>query len=154
MSALATETIPESQSDSHGLALLRLSGVELRKMLGTRAGFWLMASIVISALLATVAVILIAPNEDIAYVSFATARGFPMTVILPLIAVLSVTSEWSQRTGLSTEQPWIDSSLTQTQLFEGTLSGQQWANLGAAGSLWLVAPRLAGLRLVLRSEVK
>ena len=30
------------------------------------------------------------------------AIGFPMTVILPIIAILSVTSEWSQRTGLTT----------------------------------------------------
>src|SRR3712207_8360666 len=30
------------------------------------------------------------------------AIGVPMTVILPIIAVLSVTSEWSQRSGLAT----------------------------------------------------
>ncbi len=265
MSALANDTLPEIRPTHHSVTLRRLTGVELRKMLDTRAGFWLMASIGISALLATVAVILFAPTEDITYVSFATAIGFPMTVILPLVAVLSVTSEWSQRTGLTTFtmiphrsraigakalaslavavasmllaftvgaignligatvagtglvwdvtlaeglsivlgnvlgvgigftlgmlvrnspgaivgffvyafvmptllgllaasqdwfselQPWIDFQLTQTALFSGTLSGQQWANLGVAGVLWLVVPLLLGLRVVLRSEVK
>ena len=40
----------------------RLVGVELRKMFDTRSGFWLMASIVITALVATGAVILFAPT--------------------------------------------------------------------------------------------
>lgn len=102
MSVLTADTLPGIRPTRSAATLRRLTRVELRKMLDTRAGFWMMASIVITALLATVAVILFAPSEDISYVSFATAIGFPMTVILPLVAVLSVTSEWSQRTGLTT----------------------------------------------------
>ena len=66
------------------------------------SGFWLMASIVITSLLATGAVILFAPDDELTYSTFATAIGFPMAVILPMIAILSVTSEWSQRSGLTT----------------------------------------------------
>ncbi len=77
-------------------------GVELRKMFDTRSGFWLMASIVILATIATGAVILFAPNADITYDNFAGAIGIPMTIVLPIIAALSITSEWSQRTGLTT----------------------------------------------------
>ena len=77
-------------------------GVELRKMFDTRSGFWLMASVVILAVIATGAVILFAPAEDQTYDSFAAAIGIPMTIVLPIIAALSVTSEWSQRTGLTT----------------------------------------------------
>ena len=80
----------------------RLVSVELRKCFDTRAGFWLMASIGIAALLATGAVLLWAPDSELTYSTFATAIGFPMTVILPMVAVLSVTSEWSQRSGLTT----------------------------------------------------
>jgi ABC-2 type transport system permease protein len=80
----------------------RLVSVELRKSFDTRAGFWLMASIGIAALLATGAVLLWAPDSELTYSTFATAIGFPMTVILPMVAVLSVTSEWSQRSGLTT----------------------------------------------------
>ncbi len=84
------------------IPLSRVVGVELRKMFDTRSGFWLMASIAITATLATVAVIIFAPDADVTYTSFASAVGFPMSVILPMIAVLSVTSEYSQRSGLTT----------------------------------------------------
>jgi len=80
----------------------RLVTVELRKMFDTRAGAWLTASIGILSLLATGAVIAFAPDGAITYESFATAVGVPMSVILPMIAVLSVTGEWSQRNGLTT----------------------------------------------------
>jgi hypothetical protein len=89
-------------SQTPGIPLTRLTAVELRKMFDTRSGFWLMASIAITAVLATGAVILFAPDSEITYNSFAAAIGVPMTVILPMIAILSVTGEWSQRSGLTT----------------------------------------------------
>ncbi len=84
------------------ISMPTIMGVELRKMFNTRSGFWLMASVVILAVIATGAVILFAPNEEISYGSFAGAIGIPMTIVLPIIAALSITSEWSQRTGLTT----------------------------------------------------
>lgn len=80
----------------------RILGVELRKMFDTRSGFWLMASIVGLSVIATGAVIVFGSDSDIDYETFASAIGVPMTVILPMIAVLSVSSEWSQRTALTT----------------------------------------------------
>jgi ABC-2 type transport system permease protein len=243
----------------------RLMSVELRKCFDTRAGFWLMASIGIASLLATGAVLLWAPDSEQTYSSFAGAIGFPMAVILPMIAVLSVTSEWSQRSGLTTFtlvphrsrviaakaavtlvlavasmlvamaigavgnlagsailgqdpvwdasaselahivlaqtlgmfigfmlgvvirhsagaivayfvysfvltaltetlaqlqdwfadiRPWIDFNHAQGQLFDGALTGTQWAQLGATGVIWLVLPMAAGLWTLMRSEVK
>ncbi len=85
-----------------GVPLSRLVKVELRKMFDTRSGFWLMMSIAIVALLATVGCILFVPNESLNYGVFGTAVGFPMALLLPVIAILSVTSEWTQRTGLIT----------------------------------------------------
>jgi ABC-type transport system involved in multi-copper enzyme maturation permease subunit len=87
---------------SHRVRLARVTQVELRKMFNTRSGFWLIASIAISAVLATGGVILWAPKDELTYSTFATAIRFPVVVILPLIAILAVTSEWSQRTGLTT----------------------------------------------------
>ncbi|MFI2707653.1 ABC transporter permease, partial [Nocardioides sp. CER28] len=80
----------------------RILGVELRKMFDTRSGFWLMASIGILAVVATGAVIIFAPDDQIDYGAFGSAVGVPMTVILPIIAILSVSSEWSQRSALTT----------------------------------------------------
>ena len=53
-------------------------------------------------MLATGAVLLWAPDGELTYDTFAAAIGFPMSVILPVVAILSVTSEWSQRSGLTT----------------------------------------------------
>lgn len=83
------------------IPLSRIVSVELRKSFDTRSGFWLMAGIGILSLLATAAVILFAPDDELTYETFATAFGFPMAVILPMVAILSVTSEWSQRSGLT-----------------------------------------------------
>jgi ABC-2 type transport system permease protein len=90
--ALSTDPIP----------FRRLLGVELRKMFDTRAGSWLLASIGITAVLATAAVVTFAPDGELTYGTFGAAVGVPMAVILPIIAILSVTGEWSQRTGLTT----------------------------------------------------
>jgi len=84
------------------IPMSRLISVELRKSFDTRSGFWLMASIGILALVATGATILFAPSDELDYESFAAAIGFPMAVVLPIIAALLVTGEWSQRTGLTT----------------------------------------------------
>ena len=84
------------------MPLSRVVNVELRKMFDTRSGFWLMASIVITGLLTTIGTIAFAPDADLTYYTFAKAIGFPMTVVLPIIAILSITGEWSQRSGLTT----------------------------------------------------
>ncbi|EAP98202.1 hypothetical protein JNB_14598 [Janibacter sp. HTCC2649] len=80
----------------------RLLKVELRKMFNTRSGMWLMCSIGILALLATGAVMIFSADADLTYDNFGAAVGIPMVIILPIIATLSVTSEWSQRSGLTT----------------------------------------------------
>ncbi len=80
----------------------RLVRIELRKMFNTRSGLWLLVSIGVLSVVATGAVLLFAPDSEIAYENFAAAIGFPMSVILPMIAILGVTSEWSQRSGLTT----------------------------------------------------
>jgi len=80
----------------------RIVRVELRKMFDTRSGFWLMASIVLLSVIATGATIVFVDSEDLTFEMFAAAVGSPMSVVLPIIAILAVSSEWSQRTALTT----------------------------------------------------
>ena len=80
----------------------RLVKIELRKMFNTRSGFWMLVSIGVLSVMATGAVLIFAPDSELAYENIAKAIGFPMSVILPMIAILAVTSEWSQRSGLTT----------------------------------------------------
>ena len=80
----------------------RLVKIELRKMFNTRSGFWMLISIGVLSVIATGAVIIFAPDSAVTYKNLASAIGLPMSVILPMIAILAVTSEWSQRSGLTT----------------------------------------------------
>jgi ABC-2 type transport system permease protein len=86
----------------HPIPTTRLVKIELRKMFNTRSGFWMLVSIGVLSVIATGSVLVFAPDSDVTYESFARASGFPMSVILPMIAILGVTSEWSQRSGLTT----------------------------------------------------
>lgn len=99
---MTTTTASAVSTDRPGVPLSRLVQVELRKMFDTRSGFWLMMSIGIIASLATVGAVLFVPNDELSYEVFAAAVGFPMAILLPIVAILCVTGEWSQRTGLIT----------------------------------------------------
>jgi ABC-2 type transport system permease protein len=102
MTTTATSPVHARTGELAPIPLGRIIRVELRKMFDTRAGFWLIASIAITGLIATIATIAFAPDHDLTYYNFAKAVGYPITVILPMVALLSITSEWSQRSGLTT----------------------------------------------------
>ena len=99
--ALETESATATRPAPARIPTSRIIAVELRKSFDTRSGFWMLASVGILAVLATAATILFAPDDAITYNSFGAAIGIPMAIVLPMIAILSVTSEWSQRTGLT-----------------------------------------------------
>ncbi|KRF36259.1 ABC transporter permease subunit [Nocardioides sp. Soil805] len=262
---LPTTAAPRERRAVPPIGMGRIVGVELRKMFDTRAGFWMLMSIAILSVLATGAAILFAPDADIDFQLFASAIGIPMSIILPMIAILSVTGEYTQRTGLTTYtmiprrgrtiaakaisavlvgvvsmfvalvvgalgnvvgsaiagvdttwnvsvsefagivlaqvlgmtvgfmlgvllrssaaaivayfvyslvlpsllmllagaqswfadlQPWVDFNYASSRLYDGTMTGEYWAQLGTSSVVWLVAPLAVGLALVMRSEVK
>ena len=80
----------------------RLVKIELRKMFNTRSGFWMLVSIGVLSPISAGSLLVFGLNSDVTYQNFVRASGFPMSVILPMIAILAVTSEWSQRSGLTT----------------------------------------------------
>jgi ABC-type transport system involved in multi-copper enzyme maturation permease subunit len=85
-----------------GIPLARLVRVELRKMADTRAGFWLLVTVV----LITVAVAIIneigASAQNLTFTDTFRTLQWPVSILLPVLGILSVTSEWSQRTALTT----------------------------------------------------
>jgi ABC-2 type transport system permease protein len=82
--------------------LARLSQVELRKMADTRAGFWLLLTIVLMAA-GIVAITLIAGDAgDQNFFSLFQGALWVVSILLPVLGILAVTSEWTQRTGLTT----------------------------------------------------
>jgi ABC-2 type transport system permease protein len=245
----------------------RLVAVELRKMADTRAGRWLLISIAaLTALVLAIQLAVILSNDlQVDFRDFMIAMNTPMGVLLPVLGIMSVTSEWTQRTAMVTFtlepsrsrlilakfvstmliavvavviglalsvvanllygalsgdevlwdigvvdvvfyfllhaigmatgfafgtlflntaaaivvyfvysfvlpglfqlgaqlidwfadiQPWIDFAAAQNPLIEGSISGEQWAQLAVSGFIWLVLPLAIGLWRVLRAEVK
>ncbi len=143
------EVVPRSEPSP--IPFARLAGVELRKMFDTRSGFWLMASIVLLSVTATDAVVAFASDADLTYDSFGAAVGIPMTIVLPIIAALSVTSEWTQRSGLSTftmvpHRGRVIGAKAVAILVMGIVSMLVALTVGAVGNL--VGATVAGVNLV------
>jgi ABC-2 type transport system permease protein len=82
----------------------RLISVELRKLADTRAGRWLLISIVSLTLLVLIIQLAVVLGNDLhpKFVDFLQGMNTPMAILLPVLGVLSITSEWSQRTAMVT----------------------------------------------------
>jgi ABC-2 type transport system permease protein len=73
MTATAAAQVHIPRATIKPIPLTRITAVELRKMFDTRSGFWLIASVAITSVLATGGVILWAPDGNLTYSTFATA---------------------------------------------------------------------------------
>jgi ABC-type transport system involved in multi-copper enzyme maturation permease subunit len=80
----------------------RLTLVELRKMVDTRAGFWLQAAVAALTLLVVAVTALVGHDADHTLADFLNNSVQPASVLLPVVGILLVTSEWSQNTTLTT----------------------------------------------------
>ena len=82
----------------------RLVAVELRKARDTRAGFWLLAAIVsiVVVVLGIALVITLVHTEPVLLDDFVGIAAYMMSFLLPFLAIMLVTSEWSQRSALVT----------------------------------------------------
>lgn len=91
-------------SDSRPIPFSRLVRVELRKSYDTRAGFWLLAIIGLLVLVTEIIVLAVTTVQDepIDFGTFIAAAAFVTSVLLPVLGIMVVTSEWSQRTAMVT----------------------------------------------------
>lgn len=269
MSAVITDSSPTMDiSATKPTPFARLIRLELRKMVDTRAGLWLLvATGLVTALVLVIQLwVGVAQDLPLSMRSFMIGMNTPMGVFLPVLGIMAVTSEWGQRTALTTFalvpsrgqvmgskfaammvvavgalviglglaalanlifsalygadpvwnvgvaatakyfllhvigmstgfafgalllntpaaivayfvysfvlptifgigaalvgwiadiQPWVDFSFAQTPLFDGSsMDGENWAQLGVSGLIWLVLPLAIGLWRVFRAEVK
>ena len=108
MTAVDTTTRPASDAGAPALRgttappLGRLVGVELRKVRDTRAGAWLLATIAFVVVAMIAAGTAWGVNTTASLGSFVSVQVMPMQLLLPMVAVLAVTGEWSQRGALTT----------------------------------------------------
>jgi ABC-2 type transport system permease protein len=80
----------------------RLVAVELRKMVNTRAGFWLQVATVAITVVAVIVRSVAGDAADHTFAAVLNVAVKPAAVLLPVAGILLVTSEWSQRTGMIT----------------------------------------------------
>lgn len=80
----------------------RLVGVELRKSADTRAGRWLLGAIVGVTAIIMVIFFAVANSDERLFGSFIAIASTPQGFLLPVLGILLVTSEWSQRTAMVT----------------------------------------------------
>jgi ABC-2 type transport system permease protein len=80
----------------------RLVAVELRKIVNTRAGFWLQVATVALTVLVVLVRSVVGDAADHTFASVLDVGVKPAAVLLPIAGILLVTSEWSQRTGMIT----------------------------------------------------
>jgi ABC-2 type transport system permease protein len=80
----------------------RLTLVELRKMVDTRAGFWLQLATALLTLVILTLFCIFAETEDLILRDAFALAALPGMILLPIIGILLVSSEWSQRTALIT----------------------------------------------------
>jgi len=98
----AAATLPRDRADDPGRdrrpGLLALTRVELRKSHDTRAGFWLL--LVCALLVVAVAAITVFAGEDHHHTLRNVFNNCAqiLNFLLPVVGILLVTSEWSQRT--------------------------------------------------------
>jgi len=77
---------------------------------------------------------------------------FAYSLILPTaVGILSAISD-----GFEKIAPWIEFNTAQVPLFDGdyTPTGEEWAQIAVAGTIWLIVPLALGIWRLLRIEFK
>jgi ABC-2 type transport system permease protein len=95
-----TATLPRRADARPGFA--RLTAVELRKMTDTRAGFWLLLAVVLLTVVVVALSCLFGDPEDQTLRGMLSIAVAPASILLPIVGILLVASEWSQRTAMIT----------------------------------------------------
>ncbi len=85
-----------------GVPMPRLVHVELRKMVDTRAGRWMLITMSAISLVVLTVFLIWGPAEEATFETLLGLTSFPLVVLLPILGIMAATAEWSQRTGLVT----------------------------------------------------
>ena len=107
MTATTTKPIRPADAPSpgatfSGVPFPRLLRVEWGKATDTRAARWLLALVAVSTIGLMLVPILDRSRIDQTYTSYLGFAAIGLTILLPVVSILTLTSEWSQRTVLCT----------------------------------------------------
>ena len=99
-------------------------------MIDTRAGFWLLFVIVATTLAAAILRMALGDESERTLQEAFSVAQLPCSVLLPVLAILCVTSEWSQRTALTTFA--LVTKRSRVVLAQGARRGGDLRDRGAA----------------------
>jgi hypothetical protein len=85
-----------------GVPFSRLLRTELRKLTDTRAGKWLVTVIIAVTPVIVLITLFASKPQSLTYSNLVDLTQTPQEFLLPALGLLTVTTEWSQRTGLVT----------------------------------------------------
>jgi ABC-2 type transport system permease protein len=151
-------------------SLSRLANVELRKMADTRAGFWLLLVTGLAAVGIVVIMLAFGDAAERTVSDMFQGALWVVGILLPVIGILAVTSEWSQRTALATftlvpeRERVVAAKVIAGVVFAAgatavclalalvgnAIGGESWdfaLGLGAGGLLYMVLSMLMGMAL-------
>jgi hypothetical protein len=94
------EPMPRHQSSP--IPFTRLLRAEWLKTTGARASRWLLAAAALTTIAAEAIPLLFPHNVKQSGASYLTWAGIGATRLLPVVLILAMTAEWSQRTAMST----------------------------------------------------
>lgn len=93
----ATEPLPYDE-----MPFARVLRTELRKVTDTRASRAMLAAMFLLTPAVVVGTLLVADHGDLTYDNLVNYCQTPQKLLVPAISILAMTSEWSQRTALTT----------------------------------------------------
>jgi ABC-type transport system involved in multi-copper enzyme maturation permease subunit len=99
---LPARPVPASLPPVRRPSFVQLAAVELRKTVDTRAGRVLLAVTVLLAAVVVVAMLFLTGEDELSFSGWSRDALIPVLVLLPVLGVLAMTSEWTQRTALTT----------------------------------------------------
>jgi ABC-2 type transport system permease protein len=85
-----------------GVPFSRTLQGELRKMVDTRAGRWMVIVMAAVAAIILAAFLIWGPAEDASFSGLLQLSTLPLAMLLPVLGIMAATAEWTQRTGLVT----------------------------------------------------
>lgn len=101
-SSILDKSAGADRTGSAGIPVSRLTRVELRKLVDTRSGAWLLAAITATTLAAIVIYLFAADSQALTFEAFVNVTATPQGLLLPVLGIMAVTTEWTQRTALVT----------------------------------------------------
>ena len=93
---------PRTRQQQDGISFSQLLRVEWGKATDTRAARWLMLTVALTTTGLMLAPLLAKNSIDQTQTSYLSYAAFGLTILLPVVSILTLTSEWSLRTVLVT----------------------------------------------------